>query len=205
MSAQLIPAGATTSPAAAESEHGPANLWEKALAMLDEDFRRTLDFNHHVKLDILAKTLATAEEKRQLCRRKRWKVKIKGKEVVLRDVVEKIMECLCCFKDVGSAASSLEPMYAALPWAGVQFLLKIALKDSSVFGSTVSGLETVSHLVTQYAEFERAYMQRATHGIAQIEPLLTSLYAEILMFLAKAKKYFQMPTGGKCDRLSCSC
>jgi len=77
---------------------------------------------------------------------------------------------------------------------------QVAVSDTHLFGSTVEGLETVSHLITRYAIFEDVHLQRNTAASADLEPALTALYAELLIFLAKAKKYFQTPTTGECFR-----
>ncbi len=74
---------------------------------------------------------------------------------------------------------------------------KVAISDTHVFGSTISGLETVSHLIARYAIFEQAHGQRQTAASTELEPFLTELYAQLLTFLAKAKKYFQTPTAGE--------
>ena len=104
----------------------PVDLWQKALATLDDDLKACLDFKNSTKRDILEKTLKTAEEKRQLCLRKRWKFKRNGKEVVVRDVLEKIIKWLDHFKAIGDLAAQYDPAHAALPWAGVRFLLKVS-------------------------------------------------------------------------------
>ena len=49
-----------------------------------------------------------------------------GKEIVLRDVLEKIIRWLNYFKAVGDAAVQYDPGHAALPWAGVRFLLQVS-------------------------------------------------------------------------------
>jgi len=68
------------------------NLWQKALNTLDEDTKNYLDYQNAVKRDVLTALLRTAQEKKSLCLRKRWKFKkSNGQEVVLRDVVEKII------------------------------------------------------------------------------------------------------------------
>ncbi|KAL8771405.1 MAG: hypothetical protein Q9209_003073 [Squamulea sp. 1 TL-2023] len=164
---------------------------------LDDDLKASLDFKNSTKRDILEKALKTAEEKKQISLKRRWKIKIKNKEVVVRDVLEKIINWLDHFKAIGDVAVQYDQAHAALPWAGVRFLLKVVVSDTHVFGSTISGLETVSHLITRYAVFEQVYTQRKTVASPGLEPLLTGLYAEALTFLAKAKKYFQTPTAGE--------
>lgn len=103
------------------------NLWQKALETLDEDLRASLDFDRDGKLDILKKTLRTAEQKKQICLRKRLKFKKGGKEVVVRDVLEKIIRWVEYFKVVGDVAVQYDPIHASLPWAGVRFLLKVSI------------------------------------------------------------------------------
>lgn len=119
--------GQSTAPQAISSQSGtqPVDLWQKALATLDDELKARLDFKNSTKRDILEKTLKTAEERRQLCLRKRWKVKRNGEEVVVRDVLEKIIRWLNHFKAIGDLAAQYDPAHAALPWAGVRFLLKV--------------------------------------------------------------------------------
>lgn len=105
------------------------DLWQKAFEALDDELRGTLDFNTSSKINIVAETLVTAQEKRRLCQRKHWKVTINGKTIVLRDVVEKIIEWLDHFKAIGDVGSQYDPTHAALPWAGVRFVLKVRKQD----------------------------------------------------------------------------
>ncbi|KAL8925651.1 MAG: hypothetical protein Q9208_003334 [Pyrenodesmia sp. 3 TL-2023] len=172
------------------------DLWQKALATLDDDFKAKLDFKNSTKRDILEKTLKTAEEKKQICLKRRWKLKVNGKEIIIRDVLEKLIRWLDHFKAIGDVAVQYDQAHAALPWAGVRFLLKVAVNDTNVSVSTMLGLETVSHLITRYAILENVHTRRNTAASTQLEPFLTDLYSEILMFLAKAKKYFETPTAG---------
>jgi hypothetical protein len=74
---------------------------------------------------------------------------------------------------------------------------QVALSDKQVFGAMVEGLETISHLITRYAMFEDLYMQRDTAARDELEAMLTGRYAEVLTFIAKAKKYFQSSTASK--------
>ena len=63
----------------------PQNLWHKALETLDDDLKASLDFKKSTKHNILTAVLKTAEEKKQLCLKKRWKLnKSNGEVVILR-------------------------------------------------------------------------------------------------------------------------
>ena len=109
-----------------QSRRQSQNLWQKALETLDDDLKFSLDVKKSTKRNILAAALRTAEEKRQLCLQKRWKFKKpNGEQVILRDVLEKVIVWLEKFKDVGDIAMQYDPSHASLPWAGVRFLLQV--------------------------------------------------------------------------------
>lgn len=71
------------------------------------------------------------------------------------------------------------------------------ISDTHVFGSAVEGLEKVSYLITRSSIFEDAYLRRKTPNSSALEPALIGVYAEILIYLAKAKKYFQTSTASE--------
>ena len=72
-----------------------------------------------------------------------------------------------------------------------------AVSDNQVFGAIVEGLETVSHLITRYAIFENLYIRHGTTTQGDLEAMLMILYTNILIYLAKARKYFQTATASK--------
>ena len=102
------------------------NLWQKALDTLDDNLKASLDFKKSTQRNIVAAVLKTAQEKKRLCLQKRWKYKkANGEEIILRDVVEKIIVWLDKFKAVGDAATQYDSAHASLAWAGVRFLLQV--------------------------------------------------------------------------------
>jgi len=71
----------------------PNDFWDKAFDGLCEDDRSALTVtdsgNNHAKIavdDVLAAALAKRDE----CLKKRWKIRIKGKTIVIRDVLDKL-------------------------------------------------------------------------------------------------------------------
>ena len=71
------------------------------------------------------------------------------------------------------------------------------MNDKNVFGETIESLETVSRLITRYAILEELYLPRNSPARNQLEDTIVRLYAEILTFLAKARKYLQSSAKGK--------
>jgi hypothetical protein len=59
--------------------------------------------------------------------RRRWKYKKSNhEEIILRDVMEKIIVWVDKFKEIGDNVVVYDPAHAALPWAGVRFLLQVS-------------------------------------------------------------------------------
>ncbi|KAK7417633.1 hypothetical protein QQX98_004454 [Neonectria punicea] len=67
-------------------------LWDKAFHSLNPDLQKGLDPKRTSKHDVLAAVLAEVKAKRDLSRRKRWKLtKSNGGVVIVRNVLEKIV------------------------------------------------------------------------------------------------------------------
>lgn len=102
-----------------------SNLWHAAVAMLDPNQRAKLAQAKGSTFNLLASVREEAERKKNLCLRKRWKVQLGGKQIVLRDLFDKIISWVDEFTAIGDVVASFDPVHAALPWAGVRFLLKV--------------------------------------------------------------------------------
>src|SRR5690606_21811649 len=77
------------------------------------------------KLDLLQNMLDATERREVECENRKWKINIRGREIVVADKATKIIGWLNKFKAVGDLAVSYDPVHAALPWAGVKFLLEV--------------------------------------------------------------------------------
>ena len=65
-------------------------------------------------------------EKQALSNQKQWKLKRKdGREIVLRDVFNKITNSIVKFKEVGDVLVQYDPAHTAIPWAVVRFVLQV--------------------------------------------------------------------------------
>ena len=93
--------------------------------MSDED-KKNINFSYPEKLHILSHVLEVAEESRKECMKKRWRYTRKsGETVIFVDLFSKIVKWINIFKDIGDTAVQYDPVHAALPWAGVRFLLQV--------------------------------------------------------------------------------
>ena len=69
--------------------------------------------------------LVAVREKREICLENQWEFEFRGRAVNLRDQADKIITWLAKFKEVGDMAIQKDPGHAALPWAGIRFLLQV--------------------------------------------------------------------------------
>ena len=179
-------------PSSTASNQPSRNLWQKALDKLDDEVKSSLNYSNASRRDILAAVHRTAEEKKQICLAKRWKFKnSKGEEIIVRDLLEKVIIWLDTFKAIGDVAMQYDPGHAALPWAATRFLLRIAVSHWRVYGAMVEGLETIARLITRSAFFEDLYLRRASVPYGEIEEAIVALYAEVLTYLGKAIRFFK--------------
>ncbi|KAJ6122429.1 hypothetical protein N7512_004894 [Penicillium capsulatum] len=170
-------------------------LWLIALNSLDPSLEKGLvgalkDGNG----DILSNILGEAEAKKKLCLQKRWKVELRGRTIVLRDLFDKLIAWVNRFGAIADAAVQFDPTNAALPWAGVRFLLNVAMNDSHCFEATIVGLETVSRMIARYVAFESIYLQRTSAVKSQLQDGIVHLYTRMLAFLANSIRYFDQST-----------
>ena len=106
------------------------DLWADAANQLSEADKRNLNFDNPDKRRITADLLALAQSSEREANNKRWTyTRKRGEKVILRDVFAKIVHWVNVFKQVGDAAVQYDPGHAALPWAGVRFILQVKAKS----------------------------------------------------------------------------
>ena len=99
---------------------------------MSEEDQKNIDFDGSDKLDILSGLLQVTEESRQECIKKRWRYTRKsGETVIFVDLFGKIIKWIDLFKQIGDTAVQYDPVHAALPWAGVRFLLQVCDVENS--------------------------------------------------------------------------
>jgi hypothetical protein len=99
---------------------------------MSKEDQKNIDFDGSDKLDILSSVLQVTEKSRQECIKKRWRYKRKsGETVIFVDLFGKIVKWIDLFKQVGDTAVQYDPVHAALPWAGVRFLLQVCDIENS--------------------------------------------------------------------------
>ncbi|CAI6226816.1 unnamed protein product [Periconia digitata] len=168
------------------------NLWARAAVALSDNNKRNINFNRADKLNILAKLHVAAEKSRQKSVESRWRYTRKnGDIVIMRDVFGKIVRWIEMFKQVGDVAVQYDPAHAALPWAGIRFLLQMAVNDTNKHASIVEGLTRIAELICRSAVTESLYLHGTSKAAAELERAMVQLYANILVYLSRGKQYLE--------------
>ena len=170
-------------------------LWAEAADLARGN---TPDMNHSSTENYVSiEDVQTAvQNKLDECTRKRWKyIRSDGQKVVLWDVLNKIVEWVKKFKEVGDMAIQYDPHHAALPWAAIRFLLQASVGSVETFGHMLEGVELSSKIIATYAEVERTWLKGVSKLKAQLANALVKLYAGVLAFLSRAREYFAQSSG----------
>lgn len=122
---------------------GHSDLWASALAKISTEDKELIAFDGQDKLDVLADLHVLTNTAKTKSIEKRWRFHRKGREgetVILRDLFSKIAVWIDRFKEVGDIVVQYDPSHAALPWAGVRFLLQVDLPYSNMIPVCTDGV-----------------------------------------------------------------
>ena len=103
---------------------GTDYLWSKAYKQLPEEYKKGLD--NLDKLDVLQKLLSIAKQAEEQNLAKNLKLKLGDKEIDVQEKAKGFVSWLHKFKEIGDIVVQYDPVHAALPWAGVRFILMVS-------------------------------------------------------------------------------
>lgn len=105
------------------------DLWVLALERLSiEDKEAVSGMISGSRLDVLRHLRDAAVKKQTYCEDRKWKFELNGRQIILRDVAEKVIVWIDKFKQIGDIAVNFDPHHASLPWAGIRFLFEVGLR-----------------------------------------------------------------------------
>jgi hypothetical protein len=113
------------------SIHYSPDLWEQAAKELGPEDRKRIELlvdpQCNGNVNLLSEVLKATEERKQQCIKKQWSFTMKsGKVIKMRDLCDKILDWTQKFEKVGDFLASMDVSgHAALPWAGVKFVLEV--------------------------------------------------------------------------------
>ena len=171
-------------------------LWNEAAKSVRDSKSSDLDkelIGSHVSIDDVRDTV---QDKLDECIQKRWTyTRSNGREIVLWDVLDKVMQWVNRFKAIGDVAVQYDPGHAALPWAAIRFVLQASVSSVETFGHMLEGVELVSRITAIYAEVERTCLKGVSRLKTQLANALVKMYAGVLAFLLRARRYFGQSSG----------
>ena len=184
-------------------------LWRQAFDKLSEDDREVFQSAEVRDPGFVDDIVRMTEESKVACQQNQLKFRFRGKEIIVRDVAYKLLTWVDKFKAVGDIAIQYDPAHAALPWAGVRFLLQVCLRTPFFLSGDTSnarqiavnqkegmeavlvGLEQVVIPLVRCAIYEKLYLSSALSITEQLKFFLKELYLAILKFLAYARRYLE--------------
>jgi hypothetical protein len=120
-----------------------SNLWLEArdVVLQSKDasdwkrFQNELKISDTFSIDLV---LASLQEKKAIIEGDQWGyVMEKGRKIVFRDVIDKMIGWSGAFKDIGSSIASFDPTnHAGLAWGSVQVLVTVSLIEFTFKPST---------------------------------------------------------------------
>ncbi|KAH8689133.1 hypothetical protein BGW36DRAFT_466680 [Talaromyces proteolyticus] len=170
--------------------HEP-DLWLKALENLPVDDRKEFDVCGVGRLQILEETLGSVNELKRTSVDRRWGIRYHQRTIVLSEVFDKIAFWIKKFKEVGDVATQFDQTHASLPWAGIRFILQVALNNYETIASMAEGVELVANLIVRYSIYEVLYLNKDSTIGKSLKAAITKVYANILTYLLKAKRYYR--------------
>jgi hypothetical protein len=117
----------TTRGGTTDGSRSSESLWELAADKLKPEDQQLIDFANPDKSAVLRDLLALTEQKKAFCIENRLSFTRKnGQVIVLRDLFDKITTWIEKFIEIGNIIVQYDTGHAALPWAGVRFILQVS-------------------------------------------------------------------------------
>ncbi|KAI5850678.1 hypothetical protein BZA05DRAFT_419195 [Tricharina praecox] len=128
--------------------------------------------------DYLANLLETVEMSRDVCRNSRWKkFTFAGKDIIIRDVADKLRTWIDIFKNIGDIVGRYDPVHGCQLWRE--------------YGGILVDIEMIAKVVVRCVVYEEIYLttnpKSPNHGA--VEKSIVLLYSDVLEFLALSKTY----------------
>ncbi|KAM0219151.1 hypothetical protein ACHAQD_006673 [Fusarium lateritium] len=165
-------------------------LWSKAIADLGDNLPP--EIFTHPENKTLQELLANTDLSRERLENKSWSFQRKNGEVVfVRDLLAKANKWINHFKSVGDIAVSYDPIHAALPWAGVRFLLTVATGDLDTYKSLLDRTVDIMEIICRNAVVESFLGGFQSRAEQRLRDELIKLYTAILSYLVKANSYYK--------------
>jgi len=111
-----------TTPHRLDKKGGDKGLWDQAYDKLPDELKQHLVVD---KIQTLKAVLKTAMDVKEANIANQLKLKWRDKEIDVQATADRLVSWVTKFKEVGDIVVQYDPVHAALPWAGVRFILLV--------------------------------------------------------------------------------
>jgi hypothetical protein len=174
---------------------------------LSEEDRRNIDLACPDKLKIVEDLAKLAEISKQRCMDKRWRyIRKSGETVILRDLsrssssgsmyskrreIWQYNTTQCMLHFPGPGCNFYYRLVVLECSESISKLEKIAVNDHAKFGFIVESIASIAESIFRCAAVEALYPLTSSVAARALERALVHLYTAILVYLSKAKSYFE--------------
>ncbi|KAI5809183.1 hypothetical protein BZA77DRAFT_292299 [Pyronema omphalodes] len=152
------------------------SLWSKAFYHEDLDGQRTtledIGFQANA-LECVSAARGYVEDILKERKAKAWKI-------------DKLLNWIDKFKEIGDIVVQYDPAHAALPWAAFRLLLNICVARHTTREAIVDGLEYIASLIQRCTIYEIIYHNENSNASTNLRESILQLYIAVLKFFAKA-------------------
>ncbi|KAL8661554.1 MAG: hypothetical protein Q9202_005499 [Teloschistes flavicans] len=189
----------SSSPEAAEAHNlylrhdSGKGLWQQAWDQVktEVDWKLPASLQNPERLSTKSEVEAIKEEaERRRDSQEQNERKILGSKYTYREVCDNVSKYAQKFQFVGDMVTQAEPVYSALPWAAVRFIIGCAVGESETYHNILDGTEMISGLIVQYPSIEQVYAKIDSDSSKELHKSLLQLYKLILRFQLYAIRYF---------------
>ncbi|KAF8459964.1 hypothetical protein BDZ91DRAFT_457469 [Kalaharituber pfeilii] len=178
------------------------NLWVEAHESLPEENKRILVECGIIinakssQTGFLDEILRVAKEAKEKAEAKSGKFKFGSMEIDLGQKMQAIICWIDKFKTIGDIVIQYDPVHAALPWAGVRFILQMIVDRQESTEAALIGMDRITMLISQGTIYEQLYLtieeppMQGRDARNTLYRALIKLYAAILTSLSILMRHF---------------
>ncbi|UKZ48830.1 hypothetical protein TrVGV298_003065 [Trichoderma virens] len=153
--------------------------YEKHIASLEGVPVATKSFSDPHDVGVYVKQLLEMRQKKQI------QVSILGRDVAMREQIEKLAKFLIWSDSIVKSAVSAQP-YAALAWSGVSLFLPLLISGTKYNDSMLKGFSSISDMQIFWKFCEETYFRPSDQNFYRnLKDLLVELYSFIIEYQAR--------------------
>ncbi|KAI5811986.1 hypothetical protein BZA77DRAFT_347362 [Pyronema omphalodes] len=100
--------------------------------------------------------------------------------------IQKLLNWMDRFREIGDIIVQYDPTHAALPWAAFRLLLKLCVERQKTLEAIVDELEHIARIIYRCTIYEIIYEKETFNASTNLRESILQLYIAVLKFFAKA-------------------